>query len=252
MDLFKNFLTWDLSGEVLSSLLAMLIVLIFWIIVGILARFHNPLKKTKGLLMVGEVVVNYFDSQVKEVMGIQFKGYTGFIVAIASYLFVAFIFGLTGLPSPMTNLAVPLSLGFIAFSMIHITSIRYKKWRYFKRYIEPIPVFLPVNLLSMWSPLISLSFRLFGNAIAGWVLMSLIYQLFSGIPAALIQRMGEAFSDFSLISPIATPLLHAYFDLFSGFIQTIVFVSLTMVQISLEGPDEEDLLNQQSLVKGGK
>ena len=186
MDLFKNFLTWDLSGEVLSSLLAMLFVLIFWIIVGILARFHNPLKKSKGLLLIGEMIVGYFDDQVKEVMGIQFKGYTGFIVAVGSYLFVAFIFGLTGLPSPMTNLAVPLSLGFLTFSMIHLTSMRYKKWRYFKRYIEPIPVFLPVNLLSMWSPLISLSFRLFGNAIAGWVLMSLIYQLFQGIPGALI------------------------------------------------------------------
>ena len=38
--------------------------------------------------------------------------------------------------------------------------------------------------------------------------------------------------------PIATPLLHAYFDLFSGFVQTMVFVFLTALFIAQERPEE--------------
>ena len=108
--MFDNFLTWELSGEVLTSLIVMLIVAILFIIAGILARFHNPLKPSKGLLFVAETLVGFFDRLVDDLMGPRFKGFGGFIMAIASYLFIAFIFGLTGLPSPVTYLAVPLSL----------------------------------------------------------------------------------------------------------------------------------------------
>ena len=98
----------------------------------------------------------------------------GFIMGVAVYLFIAFIFGLTGLPSPVTYMAVPLSLGLTTFILIHVTSIRYTKWKYFKRYIDPIPIFLPINLISMWAPLLSLTLRLFGNAIAGWALLTIV------------------------------------------------------------------------------
>jgi len=40
------------------------------------------------------------------------------------------------------------------------------------------------------------------------------------------------------MAPVLTPLLHCYFDLFAGFIQTLVFVTLTMVLIGNDMPDE--------------
>ena len=42
------------------------------------------------------------------------------------------------------------------------------------------------------------------------------------------------------------PVFHAYFDLFSGFIQTIVFVMITMMDIAQEAPEME---TQEALVK---
>ena len=133
MGIFDNFLTWELSGEVLSSLIVMLIIALFFLIAGIQAHFHDPLKPSKGPLFLAEVLVNFFDGLVSELMGDKFKGFGGFITAIASYLFISFIFGLTGLPSPVTYMAVPLSLALITFGMIHITSMRFTKIRYFKR-----------------------------------------------------------------------------------------------------------------------
>ena len=65
-------------------------------------------------------------------------------MAIGVYMFIAFIFGLTGLPSPITYMAIPLSLGLSTFMLIHATAIKYNKLRYFKRYVEPVPLFLPI------------------------------------------------------------------------------------------------------------
>ena len=158
-------------------------------------------------------------------------------MGVACYLFLAFIFGLTGLPSPVTYMAVPLSLGLLTFLLIHIISAKFTKIRYFKRYVDPMPVFLPVNLLSMWAPLLSLTLRLFGNAIAGWALLTIVEVGLRDASAAIFSAVPAGWNEIFL-APIPLALLHAYFDLFSGLIQTIVFISLTAIFIGQEIPEE--------------
>ena len=246
MEVFSGFLdiSTGLRPEVISSLIVMGIILILTFIIFLQAHFHDPLKKPTGLLFLAEVGIKFFDGLVSDMMGPRFKGFGGYVMAVAVYLFLAFIFGLTGLPSPVTNLAVPLSLALCTFVMIHATSIRYTKFKYFKRYIDPIPVFLPVNLLSMWAPLLSMSLRLFGNAVSGWCLMTIVYvglrnvsaNVFSFIPTGGSVAWSEMF-----FAPLVTPILHAYFDLFSALIQTTIFIFLTMINIGLEAPQEDDI-----------
>ncbi|MCD8209658.1 MAG: F0F1 ATP synthase subunit A [Coprobacillus sp.] len=243
----SHFMDFDISGEVYSSLIVMGIIVILAIIVGIQAHFHNPLKKTKGLLFLAETGVNFFDGQVEKMMGPKFKGFGGFVLAIAVYLFLAFIFGMTGLPSPMTDLAVPLSLGLTTFLMIHLTSVHFTHWKYFKRYVDPNPIFMPINLVSMWSPLISLSLRLFGNAIAGWVLMTILYSSLESLSAMIFTGLAAGLSSI-WIAPIITPILHCYFDLFAGFIQTTVFIFFSMILIGQEGPQD---IEQELSLRGG-
>ena len=232
-----------LSGETISSLIVVGILCLLSFYIAIRARFADPLKRPKGILFLAEVGVTFFDNLVESMMGKRYRGFGGFILAIACYLFISFIWGLTGLPSPVVYLATPLSLGLISFVLIHANAIRFNKWKYFKRYIEPIPIFLPVNLISMWAPLLSLTMRLFGNALAGWTLMTLIYQGMNGLGDVVINFVvngaDQAFSIGGVITPIVTPVLHAYFDLFSGLIQTVVFLFLTMIFVANEGPEEE-------------
>ena len=241
---FSQFLTTDLAPEVFSSLCVIGIICILCIIICIKANHHNPLKKTTGLLYIAEFGVTYFEDFVVGLAGERFRSLGGFIMGVATYLFLAFIFGLTGLPSPMTYIAVPLSLGLTTFVMIHATSVKYSKWGYFKRFVDPFPVFLPVNLLSMWAPLLSLTLRLFGNAVAGWTLMNVLYYALEKLSSKLFSFLSATFPDGSqinevFIAPFLTPVLHAYFDLFSGFIQTVVFISLTVLFIAQEAPEED-------------
>ena len=247
--MFDHFFDLDIPGEVYSSLIVVLIIVVLSIIVAIKARFHNPLKKPKGLLLIAEIGVKYFDNFARDLTGGAMPEFGGFIMGVAVYLFIAFIFGLTGLPSPVTYMAVPLSLGLTTFLLIHLVSAKYTKWAYFKRYIDPLPVFLPINLLSMWAPLLSLTLRLFGNGIAGWALLTIVEVSLRDLSAAIFSFMptdalGNNWNEIFL-APIPMAVLHAYFDLFSGLIQTVVFISLTAIFIGQEIPEEVVVNNYQ-------
>ena len=228
------------SGEIIIGLAIAFILIILAIIVGILAKRADPLKPSKGLLKITEWAVEKLDAFTADIMGPGFENFGGLLLAIIPFLFLSFTIGITGLPTPMNNLAVPLSLALVTFVLIHVTSVRYTKWHYFKRFVDPIPVFLPMNLISMWAPLLSMTLRLFGNAVAGWILISLINGALEGLSQTLFGFMGDAGSIWFV--PIVTPVLHAYFDLFSGFVQTLVFVYLTTLFIAQEKP--EDIENE--------
>lgn len=217
----------------------MAVMLVFCLVVFILARRADPFKKPRGILFLAELYVDFIDGMVVENMGPQFRKIAPYFGFLCAYIFLSFMAGMIGFPSPLTYFLVPLLLALITFIAIHVTSMIYTRWRYFKRYIEPVPFFLPINLLSMWSPLLSLSFRLFGNALSGWVLMYLVYDVLQSLSNMIF---GLPF----FIAPLVAPVLHAYFDVFSGFIQTTVFVFLTMLFISNEVPEDYVYLDKKA------
>ena len=235
--MFDNFFKFEITGELISSLIVIFIIIVLSLIVGILAAKQNPLKKPKGLLLVAECGVKFFDNFSHDLVGTTLPNFGGFIMGVAIYLFISFIFGLTGLPSPVTYMAVPLSLGLVTFLLIHYTSARYTKWHYFKRYIDPIPIFLPINLISMWAPLLSLTLRLFGNAIAGWALLSIVEYALRDLSSTLFSFIQSEWNQVFL-APLPLAILHAYFDVFSGLIQTFVFILLTSIFIGQEIPED--------------
>ena len=233
-EIFKSF---NPSGEIILALAVIFVLIVLAIIVGILAKRADPLKRPKGLLMLVEWAVEKLDAFTLETMGPGFENFGGLFLAIIPFMFISFTLGITGLPTPMNNLAVPLSLALVTFILIHVTSVRYTKWHYFKRFVDPIPVFLPMNLLSMWAPLLSMTLRMFGNAVVGWILISLINASLESVSTLLFGFMGSGAGSIWFV-PIVTPVLHAYFDLFSGFVQTLVFVYLTALFIAQEKPED--------------
>ncbi len=242
---FSNSLKWGettYSGEMIMSFVVMGIVALFCVLIWFMFRKKDPTKKDKNkFITLICAFVELLDNQVIEIMGKRWRKFAGYIMALAMYIFFCFIIGLTGLPNPLTELAVPLSLGLITFVMIHATAIKTNKWGYFKRYVDPIAVFLPINLLSMWAPLLSITLRLFGNALVGYCLMTLVYFYLQQLSAAIFAFISVPGLNSVIVAPFITPWLHLYFDLFSGLIQTLVFCVLTMIWVSQEGPqDEED------------
>lgn len=241
-----DFKTWDIAGETIVALFIIAFLIILSFIIFILAKRADPLKRPKGLLLVAEMAVEKIDAFVAETMGQGFENFGGILLGIVPFLFLSFTIGITGLPTSMSSLNVPFTLALVTFLMIHLTSMRFTKFRYFKRFIEPLPFFLPINLISMWAPLLSLCLRMFGNAVVGWVMLSLLNYVLELASAAVFSFLPTGVNSIFFV-PIATPLLHAYFDLFSGLIQTLVFTFLTACFIAQEKPEEEKVQEKLAL-----
>lgn len=209
-------------------LITVLLVLCFFIIYLFIKK-SNPLKMN-SLVLIVEFIVIKIDDFVNKNMNFNFYYFSSYILTLCFFIPLCFIFSIIGLPNPFTFFGVPLSISLCTFILIHFTSIRFTKSRYFQRYLSPFPIFLPVNLLTMWIPLISMSFRLFGNAFTGWILTNMFY----GALDKLLFFLGK-FSWLSIpfLSFIAL-LFHLYFDIFSCLIQTIIFIFLSTLFVAQE------------------
>ena len=164
---------------------------------------------------------------------------TPYIIVLWVYIFCCNISGLFGLDSPTANLSVTLLLAFITWVLIQITEFKYdgvKAW--FHAFLEPLPVMLPMNIIGKFSTMVSMSLRLFGNILCGGIMMQLVYGATQNLSNMIAGWFGNAGGTFNFMGPIIAPLLHAYFDVFAGFIQTLVFVTLTMVLIGNDMPDD--------------
>ena len=232
--------TFTLSGGVLSSLIIMALIAILAIIIGIQAHFADPLKRPKGLLKVAEMFVAWLEDWTSDTMGIE-KGsnWPGYFMGLFTYLFVSFIWGITGMHSVIDVLLIPFSLALVMFILIQATGLRYQKGRYFHRYIEPLVVWLPINMVTMWTPIISTSLRMFGNAIAGSIILAIVDWALQGVSASLFAGMGDWGRIW--LSPLVLAILNLYFSLFSGYVQTLVFCSLNAVWIGQEIPQAETM-----------
>jgi F-type H+-transporting ATPase subunit a len=91
---------------------------------------------------------------------------------------------------------------------------------YFAKYIEPIPVMLPINILEDFTKPLSLSFRLFGNILADELVVAVLV----------------------LLVPLFVPLPVMLLGLFTSAIQAIVFATLAAAYIgeAIEGHGGEE------------
>ena len=169
-----------------------------------------------ALELAGEML----ESMVKGSMGKSAPKYMNYIGTLFLFLLFSNISGLLGLRPPTADYGVTFPLGTITFVLIQYNNIKWNKTAAFTDLFKPLPFLFPINLIGELAVPFSISLRLFGNVVSGTVIMALIYGLLSKI---------------AILWP---GVLHAYFDLFSGAIQTYVFCLLTMVFISQKIPED--------------
>jgi len=111
---------------------------------------------------------------------------------------------------PTADWATTLPLAMVSFVLIQVMGCKYQGKAYLRSiFLEPHIAFAPLNILGEVARPISLSFRLFGNMMAGVILIGLLYGI-----APLVVRIGL---------PV---VLHGYFDLFAAILQTYIFCIL--------------------------
>ena len=168
-----------------------------------------------GFQNVAELVVEKLDGVVKGGMGKNAYKFMNYIGTVFIFILICNISSLFGLRPPTADYGVTLPLGLITFTLIHFNKFKHQKVSgVIKGLCDPWPIWAPINMIGDIAVPISLSLRLFANILSGTVMMALVYGLLSVIA-------------------IGWPaILHVYFDMFSGAIQTYVFCMLTMTYIS--------------------
>lgn len=114
-----------------------------------------------------------------------------------------------------SDINVTLSLALIATVATHVMAVRTIGWKqYLSRYFSLNPIFLFVGLLeilSVFTNIISLSFRLFGNILAGEVVLTTVSNMFA----------------------FFLPLPFMSLEIIVGLVQALVFAMLTMAFMSI-------------------
>ncbi len=196
----------------------------------------NYLETPKGISFLAVLFVQTIDKFVGQNMDKEdVELFSPYIATIALYIFCANISGLSGFLFPPTaSLSVTFPLAFITWFLIEKQSLKTNGIKGFiKNLFEPLPIFVLPNVLGHISPLISLSVRLFGNILSGGVILTIVYWATSNLSKFMFNLL-QFNINFNVFGIFIAPILHLYFDIFAGFIQTFVFVSLTMVLIQKE------------------
>ena len=233
-------------GEVriTQTVLSLLVVTVGLIVFA--AIFNKKIQKHPGKLqVVVEKLVTMLYNLVEETMGKHNSHFAPYI----GTLFVSSIFGtLIGMTqifrSATADLSVTAAWALVTTGMVwyyNIKNFGFKAW--LKGFTEPIVVMTPMNIVSEIATPVSMAFRHFGNVAGGSVLTALIYSALALLTNLLFGWLPDAvLAYFPPLFQIGIPaFLSIYFDLFSGFVQALVFSLLTMVYVGGACPPPEEL-----------
>ncbi len=218
-----------LQQSILNWLILCILFSLFFIIVGKKIERADVRKAPKGILLIVEILVNLCSNIIGDNLKEKTQHYLPFFGTLTILMAVSNLLGLLGLQPPTSNLSVNVTLAVMMFLLIQYTGMKEKGiGARLKELTEPMWLLTPLNIIGELALPLSLSMRLFGNILAGTIIMLLVYTVMS------------SFAPFGYIGYVVTPLLHTYFDIFSGLIQTYIFFTLASFFLGQQALEEED------------
>lgn len=215
-----------------------LMALIVWGVILVLS-----VLATKKISIVPKGVQNFFEIVFEQIfnladtiIGGEAKKFYPLFLGIFLFIFVSNILGVVpGMISPTANLNIPIALALIVFIYYNIQGAVKHKFAYIKKFIVPgLPLWMmPVNILIFFIELISqfvrpfsLSLRLFCNVFAKETLLGVLGGLI--ITFFLLPGVSKTI----LIMPLFLRPLIILLAILVGFIQSLIFLILSMIYIA--------------------
>ena len=227
----------DITQTAVTIFVASLILITLAFFIG-----RGLKKRPGGFQVVVEKLVNMLYGLVEGTMGKHNAKFAPYIGTLFLSSIFCTLLGMTQvLRSATADLAVTLAWALVTTGLVWFNSIKnfgFKSW--LKGFTEPIVVMTPMNIVSEIAQPISLAFRHFGNVAGGGVLTALIYSALGGLSSLCFGWMSEAVASIPFFQVGIPAVLSIYFDLFSGFVQALVFSLLTMVYVGAACPPPAD------------
>ena len=203
------------SAPIPNSFAMELLVFAFLLILFLLVRARLSVESPGGLQHSFESIEGFVLSQSHEIIGHHVEHYTPFFAILFIFILVCNLIGLIpGFESPTAVPSVPLGCAICAFLYYHTQGFRHAGIKYLMHFLGPIPalapLMLPIELISHFARLLSLTVRLWANIFAG-DLITLVF--------------------FSMI-PIGVPIVFSGLHIVVAVLQAYVFMLLTIIYVS--------------------
>ncbi|MDP4179835.1 MAG: F0F1 ATP synthase subunit A [Bacillota bacterium] len=132
--------------------------------------------------------------------------------AIAEATGLSFLGKLPEIAPPTKDIDITATMAIMSIIIVLFASIKIKGVKgWLKTFVTPLPLMLPFKIMEYFVRPLSLCLRLFGNILAAFTIMELIY----------------------IAEPFLIPgIFSLYFDLFDGGLQAYIFVFLTSLYIA--------------------
>ncbi|HEY9695490.1 MAG TPA: F0F1 ATP synthase subunit A [Oculatellaceae cyanobacterium] len=207
-----------------------------WFVIGLLlvaslAATRNIQRIPQGIQNLMEYALEFIRDLARNQLGE--KEYRPWVPFIGTLFLFIFLSNWSGalvpwklIHLPEGELAAPTNDINTTVALALLTSLAYfyagfskRGLGYFKKYIEPTPILLPIAILEDFTKPLSLSFRLFGNILADELVVAVLV----------------------LLVPLFVPLPVMALGLFTSAIQALVFATLAAAYIheAMEGHGDE-------------
>lgn len=163
-----------------------------------------------------EVMIEGVRGLVEDSMGPEGKKFFPLIATLAFFILISNLLGVfPGFESPTANLNTTVAMALVVFVLTHVIGIKVHGFKYIKQFMGPVwwmtPIMLPIEIVSHLARPLSLSVRLFGNIRGEDLVLAIVLMLV----------------------PFLMPLPVVILMIFTSIIQTLVFMMLSMIYISL-------------------
>ena len=231
MDAFKESLVEELGNHtaftipLLGGIQVAESVVVSWIIMVLLMAVTLLLTRRLSVREPGKVqtalesAVSFLNGFVKTNIGSHWRSFAPYLGTVALYIALSNVIGIFGLTPPTKDISVTAALALMSMLLIYGAQFRYNGLLGgLKKFAEPMPLLLPINLMEVAIRPLALCMRLFGNILGAFIIMEML----------------------KFVVPVVLPAVFSiYFDLFDGIIQTVVCVFLTTL-FTGEGIKEEE------------
>ncbi len=188
---FENvplFGTVQITQTLTVSWLVMLIITGLSIWLGSGLKVTGISRKQAVAEMAYGAIVNF----VRGNMGTGFDHYIPLVATIFVTSVISNLISLVGIWSPTADLMTELAWGLVVFVLITYHKIKSSGIKeYLRGFLDPIPILLPINIMSECFTPVSMACRHFGNILSGTVISTLIYGAMVAANNALFGALGS-------------------------------------------------------------
>jgi F-type H+-transporting ATPase subunit a len=224
-------------------------VLYTWFVMAILVVVSLVATRRVSLVPTGsqnfmEMVLDQFVRELDETIGHEGRRYLPLIATLGLFILMSNLMGLIpGLVAPTANLNTTAACALIVFITYHVIGVRKQGFiPYLKHFAGPVPLALKplmfvIEIISHCARPLSLSLRLFGNMLAGHILLAIFFFMM-GFDGMLGWALSGTLGGITVGAPAAVVMVVFVvgfllpLKILVAFIQTFIFCKLAMLYIA--------------------